>query len=178
MSRSAIYIAERGNQKNTSFLIFSSLSNLYQPQCAARGAGFVRTQRLIDWIPSPHDEAAAKLNMCPSGGGATDEGQMWKRRFPYEQYNKWSRSRNPAEKRGWTEALEKWGPKRVEAELSDRALGSSARINIGETRGVVVGFIRDGLVWREQHQINWAMLAVILAFTVGIAAIGISIFLN
>jgi hypothetical protein len=34
------------------------------------------------------------------------------------------------------------------------------------------------LVWREQHQINWAMLAVILAFTVGIAAIGISIFLN
>ena len=70
---------------------------------------------------------------------------MWKRRFPYEQYNKWSRSRNPAETRGWTEALEKWGPKRVEAKLSDRALGSSARINIGETRGVVVGFIRDGL---------------------------------
>ena len=69
MPRSANYIAERGNQKNTSFLIFSSLSNLYQPQCAARGAGFVRTQRLIDWIPSPHDEVAAKLNMCPSGGG-------------------------------------------------------------------------------------------------------------
>ena len=68
---------------------------------------------------------------------------MWKRHFPYEQYNKWSR--DPAEKRRWTEALEKWGPTRVEPELSDRALGSSARINIGETRGVVVGFIRDGL---------------------------------
>ena len=87
-------------------------------------------------------------------------------------------SQDPAEKRGWTEALEKWGPKRVEAELSDRALGSSACINIGETRDVVVGFIRDGLVWRGQHQIDWTMLAVILAFTVGIAAIGISIFLN
>ena len=107
---------------------------------------------------------------------ATDEGHMWKRRFPYEQYNKWSR--DPAEKRRWTEALEKWGPTRVEPELSDRALGSSARINIGETRGVVVGFIRDWLVWREQHQINWAMLTVILAFAVGIAAIGVSIFLN
>ena len=101
---------------------------------------------------------------------------MWKRRFPYEQYNKWSR--DPAEKQRWTEALEKWAPKRVEAELSDRALGSSARINIGETRGVVVGFIRDWLAWREKHQINWGMLAVILAFAVGIAAIGVSIFLN
>jgi hypothetical protein len=101
---------------------------------------------------------------------------MWRRRFPYEQYNKWSR--DPAQKRHRTVALEKWGPKFVEAELSDRALGSSARINIGETRGVVVGFIRDWLVWREQHQINWATLAVIMAFAVGIAAIGASIFLN
>ena len=99
-----------------------------------------------------------------------------KRRFPYE--NTTSGAGDPAEKRRWTEALEKWGPKRVEAELSDHALGSSASINIGETRGVVVGFVRDWLVWREQHQINWAMLAVILAFAVGIAAIGISIFLN
>ena len=37
----------------------------------------------------------------------------------YEEYNKWSRE--PAEKRRWTEALEKWGPKRVEVGLSDRA---------------------------------------------------------
>jgi hypothetical protein len=101
---------------------------------------------------------------------------MEKRRFPYEQYNKGSQ--DPAEKRRWTEALEKWGPARVEAELSDRALGSSACINVGETRGVVVGFIRDWLVWREQHQINWTMWAVILGFAVGIAVIGISIFLN
>ena len=49
---------------------------------------------------------------------------MWQRRFPYEQYNNWSQ--DLAEKRRWTEALEKQGPKRVEAELSDRALGSSA----------------------------------------------------
>ena len=34
-----------------------------------------------------------------------------KRRFPYEQHNKWSR--DAAEKRRWTEALEKSGPKRV-----------------------------------------------------------------
>jgi hypothetical protein len=66
---------------------------------------------------------------------------MWQRRFPYEQYNNWSR--DLAEKRRWTEALEKWGPKRVEAELSDRVLGSSACINVEETRYVVVGFIRD-----------------------------------
>ena len=99
---------------------------------------------------------------------------MEKRRFPYEEYNKWSQ--DPAEKRRWMEALEKWGPARVE--LSDRALGWSACINVGETRGVVVGFIRDWLVWREQHQINWTMWAVILGFAVGIAVIGISIFLN
>ena len=108
--------------------------------------------------------------------GATDESHMEKRRFPYEEYNKWSQA--PAEKRRWTEALEKWGPARVEAELSDRALGSSARINVGETRGVAVGFIRDWLAWRQQHQINWTMWAVILGFAVGIAVIGISIFLN
>ena len=66
---------------------------------------------------------------------------------------------------------------RVEAELSDRALGSSARINVGETRGVVVGFIRNSLAWREQHQINWTTWAVILAFAVGIAVVGIGIFL-
>jgi hypothetical protein len=45
---------------------------------------------------------------------------MWQRRFPYEQYNNWSQ--DLAQKRRWTEALEKQGPKRVEAELSDRAL--------------------------------------------------------
>jgi hypothetical protein len=101
---------------------------------------------------------------------------MWKRRFPYEEYNKWSQ--DPTEKRCWTEALEKWGPKRVEAELSERALASSACINIGETRGVVVGFIRDWLAWREQHQINWTMWAVIVGFAAGITAIGVSIFLN
>ena len=44
---------------------------------------------------------------------------MWKRRFPYKQYDKWSHE--PAEKRRWTQALEKWGPKRVEVGLSDRA---------------------------------------------------------
>jgi hypothetical protein len=33
----------------------------------------------------------------------------------------------------------------VEAELSDRALGSSTCINVGETSGIVVGFIRDWL---------------------------------
>jgi hypothetical protein len=76
---------------------------------------------------------------------------MWKGGFSYEKDNKWSQ--DLAEKRRWSEALEKWGPKRVEAELSDRVLDSSARINIGETRGVVVGFIRDWLAWREQHQI-------------------------
>jgi hypothetical protein len=106
--------------------------------------------------------------------GATDESHMEKRRFPYEQYNKGSQ--DPAEKRRWTEALEKWGPKRVEAELSDRALGWSACINVGETRGVVVGFIRDWLVWREQHQINWTMWAVILGFAVGIAVTGSAYF--
>jgi len=37
----------------------------------------------------------------------------------------------PLEKRRWTEALEKWGPRRVQAELSERALGSSACINVG-----------------------------------------------
>jgi hypothetical protein len=74
--------------------------------------------------------------------------------------------------------LEKWGPKRVEVELSNRALGSSACINVGETRDVVVGFIRDWLAWRGQHQIDWTMWAVILGFAVGIAVIGISIFLN
>ena len=78
--------------------------------------------------------------------------------FRTRQYNKWSQ--DPAEKRRWTEALEKWGPKRVEAELSDRALGSSACINVGETRDVVVGFIRDWLAWREQNQINWTMWGV------------------
>ena len=109
-------------------------------------------------------------------GAAKDESHMWKRRFPYEQYNKWSRDR--AEKQRWTEALEKWGPKRVEAELSDRALGSSACINVGETRDVVVGFIRDWLAWREQHQINWTMWAVIMGFVVGIGAIAASIFVN
>jgi hypothetical protein len=36
---------------------------------------------------------------------------MWKRRFPYEEYNKGSQ--DPVEKRRWTEALEKWGPRRV-----------------------------------------------------------------
>jgi hypothetical protein len=46
---------------------------------------------------------------------------MWKRRFPYKQYDKWSHE--PAEKRRWTLALEKWGPKRVEVGLSDRAPG-------------------------------------------------------
>ena len=100
---------------------------------------------------------------------------MWKRRFPYEQHNKWSR--DAAEKRRWTEALEKWGPKRVEAELSNHALGSSAH-QYRETRSVVVGFIRDWLAWREQNQINWTMWAVIIGFVVGIAAIGISISLN
>jgi hypothetical protein len=49
---------------------------------------------------------------------------MWKRRFPYEEYDKWSQ--DTVAKRRWTEALEKWGPRRVEAELSERALGSSA----------------------------------------------------
>ncbi len=79
----------------------------------------------------------------------------------------------PGGEPAWTEALEKWGPARVE--LSDRALGSSARINVGE---IAVGFIRDWLAWREQHQINWTMWAVILGFAVGIAVVGISIFLN
>jgi hypothetical protein len=87
----------------------------------------------------------------------------------------WSQDRA---KRRWTEALEKWDPKSIEAELSDRALGSTARINLGETRGVVVGFIRDWLAWCEQHQINWTMWAVIASFVVGIAAIGASVFLN
>ena len=105
---------------------------------------------------------------------ATDESHRWKRRFPYEAYNKWSQ--DPAEKRRWTEALEKWGPKRVEAELSDRALGSSACINVGETRDIVVGFSRDWLAWREKNQINWTMWAVIMGFAVGIAAIGIAYF--
>jgi hypothetical protein len=125
--------------------------------------------------------SAAKLNIgkdsrAPCPRGTTDESHMEKRRFPYEEYNKWSQ--DPAEKRRWTEALEKWGPKRVEAELSDRALGSSARINVGETRDVIVGFIRDWLAWREKRQIDWTMWAVILGFAVGIAVIGISIFLN
>jgi hypothetical protein len=55
--------------------------------------------------------------------------------------------------------LGKWGPRRVGAELSERALGSSACINVGGTRDVVVGFIRDWLAWREQHQFNWTMRA-------------------
>jgi hypothetical protein len=99
-----------------------------------------------------------------------------KRRFPYEQHNKWSR--DAAEKRRWTEALEKWGPKRVEEELSKRVLGSSASMNIGETRGVVVGFARDWLAWREQNQINWTMWAVIFGFVMGIAIMAVSIYLN
>ena len=74
--------------------------------------------------------------------------------------------------------MEKWGPKRVEAELSDRALGSSACINVGETRDVVVGFIRDWLAWREEYQVNWTMWGVIAGFVIGIAAIAVSIFLN
>jgi hypothetical protein len=101
---------------------------------------------------------------------------MWKRRFPYERYNKWSQ--DLAEKRRWTETLEKWGLKRVEAELSERALGSSACINVGETRDVVVGFIRDWLARREQHQINWTMWGVISGFIVGIAAIAVSILMK
>jgi hypothetical protein len=80
---------------------------------------------------------------------------MWKRQFPYEEHNKWSQ--DPVEKRRWTEALEKWGPRRVQAELSERALGSSACINVGGTRDVVIGFIHDWLAWREQHQFNWTM---------------------
>jgi hypothetical protein len=96
---------------------------------------------------------------------------MWKRRYPYEQYDKWSG--DVAEKRRWTETLEKWGPKGVEAELSGRVLGSSARINVGETGDIVVGYIRDWLAWREEHQINWTMWGVISGFVVGIAAIGV-----
>jgi hypothetical protein len=99
-----------------------------------------------------------------------------KRRFPYEQHNKWSR--DVAQKRRWTEALEKWGPKRVEDELSKNILGSSNKLNVGETRGVVVGFIRDWLAWREQNQINWTMWAAIIGFVVGFAAIAISISMN
>ena len=41
----AIYVAERGNQIEYFISNFSSLSNLYQPRCTARCAGFVRTQR-------------------------------------------------------------------------------------------------------------------------------------
>lgn len=70
--------------------------------------------------------------------------------------------------RNWTEALEKWGPRRVQAELSERSLGSSACINVGGTRDVVVGFIRDWLAWREQHQFNWTMWGVISGFVLGI----------
>lgn len=110
------------------------------------------------------------------GGRMRSDRVMWQRRFPYEQYNNWSQ--DLAEKRSWTEALEKQGPKRVEAELSDRALGSSACINVGETRDVVVGFIRDWLAWREQHQIDWTMWGVISGFVVGIAAIAVSIFMK
>ena len=63
---------------------------------------------LADW---PRDRVAddgisARIAVLRAQRAATDEGHMWKRRFPYEQYNKWSR--DPAEKRRWTEALEKW----------------------------------------------------------------------
>jgi hypothetical protein len=123
-------------------------------------------------------ESELNIGKNPRWGNvaATDEMHMWKRRFPYEQYNKWSR--DAAEKRRWTEALEKWGPKRVEEKLSSRVLGSSASMNIAETRGVVVGFARDWLAWREQNQVDWTMWAVIIGFVMGIAAIGVSISLN
>ena len=49
----------------------------------------------------------------------------WKRPFPYEHNNKWSQDLD--EKRRWTEALERWGPKRVEAELSSLPRRSSAQ---------------------------------------------------
>ena len=65
---------------------------------------------------------------------------MWKRRFPYEEYNKWSQ--DPAEKRRWTEALEKWGPKRVEAELSERF-------------GAIAPRVARGLKLRHDHGSNY-----------------------
>ena len=48
----------------------------------------------------------------------------------------------------------------------------------GETRNVVVGFIRDWLAWREEHQINWTMWGVISGFIVGITAIGVSVLMH
>jgi hypothetical protein len=100
----------------------------------------------------------------------------WKRQFPYAENNKWSQDLD--EKRRWTEALERRGPKRVEAELSSLSRGSSACERIGEARNVQVGFIRDWLTWREEHQINWTMLGVISGFVVGIAAIAASRWMN
>ena len=51
-------------------------------------------------------------------------------------------------------------------------------MNVAETRGVVVGFARDWLAWREQNQINWTMWAVIFGFVMGIAIMAVSISLN
>jgi len=144
----------------------------------------MQSQRGLECVPSHYDEVESELNIgknCRSAAGMLEhrrhrQMRRMKRRFPYEQHNKWSH--DPAEKRRWTEALEKWGPKRVEEELSNHVLGSSASINIGETRGVVVGFARDWLAWCEQNQINWTMWAVIIGFVVGIAAIAVSIYLN
>ena len=113
----------------------------------------------LEWLPSHYDEVASELNIgknCRFAAGVFEHGRhrqmrRMKRRFPYEEHNKWSR--DVAEKRRWTEALEKSGPKRVEEELSNHVQGSSALI-------------------------NWAMWAVIIGFVVGIAAIAISISMN
>ena len=133
----------------------------------------MQTQRLLEWLPSHYDEVASELNIgkdsrasCLGRRGATDESHMWKRRFPYEQYNKWSH--DPAEKRRWTQALEKWGPKRVEVGLSDRALGCVRPHKCrGDERRRSRFHSRDWLAWREQHQINWTMWAMILGIAVG-----------
>ena len=68
------------------------------------------------------------------GGRMRSDRVMWQRRFPYEQYNNWSQ--DLAEKRRWTEALEKQGPKRVglscptAPSVRPRAVRSTGRVSV------------------------------------------------
>jgi hypothetical protein len=92
-------------------------------------------------------------------------GVRFRRRFPYESYNRWSQSSD--EKRRWSEALDAEDVAAVRRALEGTRAGPPGLIRIGQT-WVTQGFAEEWLDWRDSHKINCEKWSFLLAVAVGI----------